>query len=297
MPQVEFSRIEKVVNIVGLEKTEPLDLKVILILMIYERKIMKSLKSMAESKELDGVQKTTQFQVDPRIIEIEDGFNARPIDPEHVTSIKLAYIAGSILPPLFVRVDAGRIILVDGHHRLAAIMELIADGTDVRRVDCMQFRGNDADRIAHMLTSAQGKALTPLEQGLQYRKLQGFGWSAQEIASKVGKSPNHVNQMLTLSESNSDVQGMVTRKEVAANVALDAVKKHGDGAGKVLAGHLEVAKAAGKTKVTASIVKSKFITDGDRFKWLLQADHSQAVEWIVMYNRDPAAIDRLIGVK
>lgn len=212
-----------------------------------------SLKVLAERK-IDGVQKTTRFQVDPSIIEIEPGFN-RPIDQEHVDSIMASIKAGVELDALVVRVEDGRIILVDGHHRLTAILQLIAEGIEILRIDARQFRGNDAERIAHMLTSAQGKPLTPLEQGLQYRKLIGFGWTIQEVASKIGKSANYISQMLTLAESNSDVQGMVTRKEVAAHVALEIVKKHGSGAGKVLAGHLETARSAGKTKVTKKTVK------------------------------------------
>ena len=213
-----------------------------------------SLKAMAEGK-VEGVQKTTQFQVDPRIIEIEEGFNARPLDPDHVVSIKLAYKSGATLPALFVRVDSGRIILVDGHHRHAALLELIAEGAEVLRVDCTQFRGNDAERITLMLTSSQGKPLTPLEQGLQYKKLVGFGWSEKEIAGKVGKSEQHVTNMLDLGNANSDVQNLVRGNKVAAHVALSVVKEHGDAAGKVLAGHLEVAAAAGKKKVTNKTIR------------------------------------------
>jgi len=211
-------------------------------------------KVLAERK-IDCIQKTTRFQVDPRIIEIEPSFNARPIDLDHVTSIKIAIRAGTELEALVVRVEDGRIILIDGHHRLTAILQLIAEGLEILRIDVRQFRGNDADRIAHMLTSVLGKPLTPLEQGSQYRKLIVLGWKIQEIASKVGKSASHVAQMLTLAESNSDVQDTVARKEVAAHLALDAVKKHGSGAGKVLAGHLETAKVAGKTKVAQKTVK------------------------------------------
>lgn len=213
-----------------------------------------SLKAMAEGK-VEGVQKTTQFQVDPRIIEVEEGFNARPIDPEHVTSIKVAYKSGATLPPLFVRVDSGRIILVDGHHRHAAMMELVAEGEEVLRADCTQFRGNDAERITLMLTSSQGKPLTPLEQGVQFKKLGGFGWSVKEIAGKVGKSELHVSDMIALANSNSDVHKLVKDKKVAAHVALSVVKKHGDAAGKVLAGHLEQATAEGKQKVTNKTIR------------------------------------------
>ncbi|HWX01389.1 ParB/RepB/Spo0J family partition protein [Collimonas sp.] len=235
-----------------------------------------SLKVLAERK-IDGVQKTTRFQVDPRIIEIEPGFNGRPIDQEHVDSIKASIKAGAELDALVVRVEDGRIILVDGHHRLTAILQLIVEGVEILRIDARQFRGNDAERIAHMLTSAQGKPLTPLEQGLQYRKLIGFGWTNQEVASKVGKSANYVSQMLTLAESNSDVQGMVARKEVAAHVALEVVKKHGSGAGKVLAGHLETARSAGKTKVTKKTVAPTQSSDDTlRIDWLDAQEHIHA---------------------
>lgn len=215
-----------------------------------------SLKVLAERK-ARGIQKSTQFQVDPRIIEIEEGFNARPIDPEHVQAMKMSMLAGTILPPLFVRVrpEDGGIIVVDGHHRLTAILALIDEGHEFKRVDCMQFRGNDADRIAHMLTSSQGKPLTPLQMGLQYRKLSTFGWHEGEIAAKVGKSRQHVHDMVLLAESNSDVQGMVARGEVAAHIVVAALRKHGSEAGKVLAGHLDTAKAAGKKKVTNKTIK------------------------------------------
>lgn len=213
-----------------------------------------SLKVLAERK-IEGIQKTTQFQVDPHKIEVEPGFNARPIDPEHVGAMKTSMLAGSILPPLFVRVDDGRIILVDGHHRLAAIGELIEEGHEIKRVDVVQFRGNDADRIAHMLTSSQGKNLTPLQMGLQYRKLAAFGWNEREIGDKVGKTRQHVHDMVFLAEANSDVQGMVARGEVAAHVAIAALRKHGSEAGSVLAGHLNTAKAAGKSKVTNKTIR------------------------------------------
>lgn len=214
-----------------------------------------SLKAMAEDKNMP-VQKTTYFQVDPRIIIVEDGFNARPLDPDHVASIKLAYRNGATLPPLSVRVSNGSVIIVDGHHRHAALMELIADGEDILRIDCSQFRGNDAERVALMLTTAQGKPLTPLEMGIQYKKLLGFGWTMTEIAAKVGKTVTHVSDMAELARADSDVQTMVKNKQVAAATAVKTVKKHGSDAGAVLAGQLASAQAQGKSKVTPSSIKA-----------------------------------------
>lgn len=213
-----------------------------------------SLKAMAEQK-IDGVQKTTQFQVDPRKIEIQEGFNARPIDQEHVDSFKKSIDAGAYIPALLVRVDQGRIIVVDGHHRVTAYLQKIEEGVDIQRVHCVQHNGSDAARIAVMIAAAQGKPFTPMQMGSQYKKLAGFGWDVSTIANSIGKSGQHVRDMIALAEVDSDVRGMVDRKEVAAHVALATVKKHGSGAGSVLAGHIETAKAAGKTKVTAKTVR------------------------------------------
>lgn len=70
-----------------------------------------SLKVLAERK-VAGINKQTQFKVDPRIIEIEPGFNVRPIDQDHVKSFKESIKSGAIVPPMFVRVEDGRIVLV-----------------------------------------------------------------------------------------------------------------------------------------------------------------------------------------
>lgn len=215
-----------------------------------------SLKVLAERK-VEGIGKSTNFNVDPRLIKIQPGFNARPIDPEHVASLKLAHQSGAVFPPLFVRVANGEIILIEGHHRLTAIMGRIVDGEDIKSVACIEFKGTDAERILLMVNSASNKPLTPLQAGTQYRLLLNMGWSGQDIANKVGKSITHVNQAIELASSNSDVQTMVTNNEVAAHVALAAVKEHGEKAGTVLGEALVKAKASGKTKVTAKTVKKE----------------------------------------
>lgn len=209
-----------------------------------------SLKVMAENK-LPGVSKTTNFAVDPRLLEVEEGFNARPLNLEHVASIELAYRNGATLPPLDVRVDNGRIIIVAGHHRRQAALNAIAAGAEVVSLDCRQFRGNDADRVAHMVTSQSSFPLTPLQLGRQYRKLIGFGWTEKAIADRVGKSTQHIKDMLALTESNSDVQAAVDAGKVSASNALKLYKTHGEKAGAVIAEHVHTAQLAGKQKATS----------------------------------------------
>lgn len=213
-----------------------------------------SLKSMAEGK-VEGVGKATYFKVDPRIVEVEEGFNGRPINREHVEALKISFKSGAVVPPIFVRIEDGRIILVDGHHRITALLELIAEGVEIIGVEAIQFRGSEADRVAHMLTSAQGLPMTPLQMGRQYKKLLGYGWDAKLIADKVGKTKFYVTEMIALAESNVDVQSLVDSKKVSASTAVKLVRKHGSKAGSVIAKHLSDAQAAGGTKVTPKMVK------------------------------------------
>jgi ParB-like chromosome segregation protein Spo0J len=218
-----------------------------------------SLKVMAERK-IEGVQTTKQFKVPPSILEFEDGFNCRPISREHVESLKQSFKAGVVWQPIVVRVADGHVFVVGGHHRTVALREMLAEGLEIESIDVTQFRGSDADRIIHMLTSAQGLPVTPLQSGVQYRKLIAFGWDIKKICQHVGKTPAHVGEMIRLAESNSDVQRMVESNEVAAHTAVKAIRAHGQKAGAVLADELVKAKASGKTKVTAKTIRGDRLT-------------------------------------
>lgn len=230
-----------------------------------------SLKVAAEKKiHGDDVSKVTSFAVAPHLLEIEEGFNARPLNPEHVAEMSLAMRNGATFPPLEVRVDDGHILIVDGHHRHAAALKAIADGFEIKALDCRHFRGNDADRVAHMLNSASGLALTPLQLGVQYRKLLGFGWTEPQIANRRGKSVQHVKDMIQLAEADSDVHQAVNAGQLSGTAALKMVKKHGARAGAVIRDRVEQAKAEGKDKVTPkALACSAKVTDKQMLAWLV----------------------------
>lgn len=209
-----------------------------------------SLKVAAEDKNNPSVSKVTSFAVDPLVLKIREGFNARPLNQEHVDAMALAQRNGAVFPPLDVYVEDGEIFIVDGHHRLAATLKNIAEGFEIKSLEARHFRGNDADRVAHMLNSASGLALTPLQLGVQYRKLIGFGWTEEQIANRRGKSKQHVKDMIQLAEANSDVHQLVNAGQISGTAALKAVKQHGSKAGAVIQEGLEQARAEGKEKVT-----------------------------------------------
>lgn len=222
----------------------------------------KSFKQMIRDGE---IKRADAMKVRLDDIHEEPGFNLRREGEDLEQSIAdlAAFIAqGGQLPPLEVRPRAeGGVWLVDGHRRTRAYRKLEADGVIVRDgngelwLSVVAFSGNDAERVARVITSQEGRKLSPLELADGYRRLAAFGWSPEQIAQKVGKTRQHVDQMLVLAGSNTDVQQMVQSGAVAAATAVELVRKHGEEAGQVLGAELQKAKAAGKSKVTAGTIK------------------------------------------
>lgn len=229
----------------------------------------KSFKQMIADKE---IRRADAMKILLSDIHEEPGFNLRREGEDLQESIDALcgfILDGGQLPPLEVRPRAeGGVWLVDGHRRSRALRQAIergypaADEDGALWVSVVAFTGNDADRVARVITSQEGRKLEPLELAEGYKRLAAFGWDAGKIAQKVGKTRQHVEQMLTLSSANSDVLQMVADGTVAAATAVETVRKHGEVAGAVLAGELDKAKAAGKAKVTAGTIKGATVPRG-----------------------------------
>ncbi|MHC0506362.1 hypothetical protein [Achromobacter aegrifaciens] len=173
-------------------------------------------------------------------------------------------MAGGKVPPLEVRPrpDVG-VWIVDGHRRHEQIGRAIAEGAPLQDedgivwIDVVAFVGNDADRTARVISSAKGRHLRPLEVAFGYAKLAGFRWENERIARLDNVSPQWVAKMLILAHANSDVHALVRSGVVKASTAIDAIAMHGEGAGAFLQAQFDKAKAAGKSKVTASTIHGR----------------------------------------
>lgn len=216
-----------------------------------------SLKQMAEDKTLAGVGKVTTFGVDPRLIRKPKPGANRPLDMAHVRALADAWKRGAVFPPLEVSVDGGAIEPVDGQHRLEAALLAIAEGAEIRALECRQFRGNAADQVLLQISSQDGLKMTPLVLGDRYRKLIAWGWAPADIAERTGKSAQHVRDALALTEADPKARKLLEQGQVSADVVRATVRAHGSAAGEVLAADLEKAQAAGKTKVTAKTASAK----------------------------------------
>lgn len=215
---------------------------------------MSSLSLLYKSKDKNGTETTVKktFLVPLSELYVEPGFNVRDIDQAHVEEFRDAFIDGEYLPPLAVQVTEQGVKIIDGHHRYYGAKLATEAGHEIPRLECKDFVGSEADRIAFMVTSSQGKPLAPLERAAAYQRLSNQGWESAEIAKKVKRSVADVEHHLALLEVGDGLLAMVKSGEVAPTTAVALSREHGVNASSVAAGQMVKAKAAGKTKLTRS---------------------------------------------
>jgi hypothetical protein len=223
-----------------------------------------SLKSL--NKDNVNLSKTDLFQVDPRIILEEDGFNTRgaycddyydqPEIAAGIRSLADAYKNGNFVPPIIVKVRDGQVFVREGHRRRRAILLAIEEGAQIAKVPVVEHKGDEAEQSLLICTSNDGLPLTPLERGVVYGRLNAWGWSDQEIANKVGRTAEHVRITRGYLELPIEMKKMIQSDQVAATYAAELYKEHGESALDVLKKAISSQPATAKKKVTKKKVQS-----------------------------------------
>lgn len=191
-------------------------------------------------------------------IHVKEGFNKREDDDRTRQADDELFeflSSGGRVPALEVipREDGG-VWIVEGHRRHRCYVRCRDAGKPVEFINIVPFEGNDVDRVARIMTSNNQLPLTAIEQAAVVKELAAFNLTKQEIAQKVHKSVGTIEKLLTLAMANHDVQQSVKAGAVSVDVAVDRVKEHGEKAGEVLEQDKAIAAAAGKKKVTRSII-------------------------------------------
>jgi len=205
---------------------------------------------------------------------VETNYNIRDIDQTHVEEFRDAFIAGEHVPPLAVKVTEKGIKIIDGHHRYYGA-KLAQEAGYTLRLECKDFVGSEADSVAFMVTSSQGRALLPLERAAAYQRLVNQGLEPAEIAAKVKRSITDVEQHLQLLTVGEPLIEMVKSGEVAATTAVALQREHGVKASSVAREQMQKAKAAGKKKLTKTDAMPQFSAAQARKLVELIAKHCQ----------------------
>lgn len=172
------------------------------------------------------------FMMNPADIEIREGFNVRQPGPdleEHIQDLMASIREVGVLEPLTIRMEGEHIWLLNGECRLTAVRRLLAEGTELRAVPCRTEDAyvNEADRTLALLTRNSGKPLTPLEAGMVFKRLIAYGWSAEDVAKRSGKSCDYVRRLLNLSTAPEAVLDSIRKGEISSSCAVAAIRDHG----------------------------------------------------------------------
>ena len=195
-----------------------------------------------------------QLMIDPRIIQIEEGHNPRdyklPENRAHLDELKASIKQHGVIQPLWVRYAAEKrsAVLVDGECRLRATLELIDEGVDIKAVPTIQVSAtNEADRLVLALTANTGKPLSKWESGQAFRKLHGFGWSAEQIAENTGFTIRFIREAMELADAPEAVKVMLSAHAVTPSLALETVRRDGSQSVATLQARINEHRASGNT--------------------------------------------------
>lgn len=219
--------------------------------------LAQSLKAFVRNNKDNGT-RGDGYSLDPRILVEREGFNVRDYnDPDviaHIEAFAEAYANGHYVPPITIKVVDGEPEIREGHCRTRGALLAIERGHDIRRVRVDEFKGDEFAETALLLTSNDGLALKTLERVAVIKRMVNQGHTEAEVAEAIGKTPEHVRQMLMMDQMPLQLKRMVNAGEISATYALDLFKVHGTGAVEVAQAGLEKAKVNGKKKVTPKTV-------------------------------------------
>jgi ParB/RepB/Spo0J family partition protein len=198
-----------------------------------------SKSTVTTTPESNGIlQSLDAFLVDPNKVQTIAGINPRKnLDLQDLKDyIKVNGTAN--LPPIKVYADtvngAFTLYLTEGHRRLQAARELIADGFAINGLPAMYADKDTArDKLLFAnLTSNQGKSLEAMEIAECIACLiKEHKWTQADIASKMGKTAPWVTQKLSLLQATPEVVEAVEKGLISATTAQSIVatgKKYGN---------------------------------------------------------------------
>ena len=236
-------------------------------------KVIVQTSSKALMRHVDALPSKDVYLVEINDLRVMPNFNLRIEDAsldEHIQRLaeSMAGPDGFMQdkPLSVIAVDEGeeRVLYVyDGHCRLAAAKranKLL--GAEIKRLPVVTAPSGTTleDMTAAVFLSSSGRGLLPYEMAVGCKRLSRFGWTSQQIAKRIGITATYVEQLLTLVGAPADVRQMVVAGSVSAAVAVEALRKHGAGAGTFLSLGLAAAQRSGKAKLTPRFMpQAKFV--------------------------------------
>ena len=212
---------------------------------------------------LNATKRTDIYQIDPRNIVVLNGFNARrdfAID-ELIEQIRKQGVLNPITVVLFKDEDGNeKYRLVDGERRYRAVMALLEEGEDIRRIKAMYLPKNtkEEDMYIQQMMRNEGRNFSEYECALLFNLFkEKYGYSQTEIADKFGKKTSFVSRCLSLLDVAPELQEKMEKGEISTDAVRTIINNHKDDEKaqvEAVEKAVKEAKAKGKKTATAKDV-------------------------------------------
>lgn len=212
------------------------------------------------NNEINATKRTDIYQIDPRNIVVVEGFNARK--NFDLDELKEQIRKVGVLNPITVipfkdkETGAEKYRLVDGERRYRAVMALLAEGEDIKRIKAMYLpKGTkEEDLLIQQLLKNTGKQFSEIEMAKLFNRFkEQWGYTQTEIADKFCKKASFVSRCMALLELPAEIIEMMERGEISADTARQIASQNKDDEdAQVEAADKAVKTAKAKGKKTAT---------------------------------------------
>ncbi len=185
------------------------------------------------SKELEIIETTrgkNVFMIDPRNIDVEEGFNGRTDFPEDEhQKLKATIKSGGVETPILVKKKVGtdRYILRNGERRLRACLDLVNEGHMVL-IPAITFAGSDLDAIVSMLITNDNVPLNILEEASTMQRLKDNDLTTKQISERTGRTPSHISTLLKLNEAPDKIKELIRSGKITSTLVMKILREEKD---------------------------------------------------------------------
>jgi ParB-like chromosome segregation protein Spo0J len=195
------------------------------------------------------------------------GFNTRVKDADY--NERVATIAESIAAhgffddkPFAVVMIPGdeTVYIYDGEHRFDAAKQALLDGadfTDGLPVAWAKDGATVKDLTIHLAHGNNGERLNMVELAAVVRRMQGLKMDKAEIATALGRTARHVDNLFVLADANQTVKKAVASGQIAGAEAVKLLRKDPKTAAAKITEAVKAAEAKGKAKATPKTMADK----------------------------------------
>ena len=195
---------------------------------------LESLSSKSNQIQKNG----NSFNADFDMLFVEEGFNIRDVDQEHIIGFRSSWINNIAIPALTVEVVNGKLKVIDGHHRYYGYKVALASGKfESKQLSVIEFMGNEVEKLALMIKSSEGRPLSTLERAGAYQRMIDGGASQLSIAESLGEASNTVSNLVRMYGfivENSKFRILVENKILSTSKIISYLKNYDDNAHVIL---------------------------------------------------------------